>query len=97
MVKNQDLREKTAEKPAKGKPKRGVLRSVALFSALGIEVALAVVLPLFFGMWLDKRYGKEPLFTIALIMLGLAVAISILVRYAKLALREEEDTSSGRE
>ncbi|MBI5117083.1 AtpZ/AtpI family protein [Candidatus Poribacteria bacterium] len=42
---------------------------------LGIEMAVAVFLPVLIGQWLDKKTGKDPWFTVAGMILGGAAAI----------------------
>jgi F0F1-type ATP synthase assembly protein I len=42
---------------------------------LGIEMTIAVLLPVFIGQWLDKKTGNDPWFTIGGMILGGAAAI----------------------
>ena len=52
--------------------------------ALGLELGFAMVIPLvvflLLGIWLDRKFGTMPLFTIVLLSVGLA-AVVIEVKY----------------
>ncbi len=48
------------------------LRELAYYSSLGLSVALSVFIGLFFGLWLDGKTGKSPLFTFVFLGFGIA-------------------------
>ncbi len=49
--------------------------SFSKFYSLAVEMAIAVIVPILIGRWLDARTGKEPWFTIIGMILGGAAAI----------------------
>ncbi len=50
---------------------------------LSVEIAVAVLVPLVIGHWLDSRYGKGPWFTLIGMVLGLAAALRSAYRTLK--------------
>jgi F0F1-type ATP synthase assembly protein I len=56
------------EKRSQPTRKQGL--SGADFAGVGIQFALAIVVFLFAGQWLDKRFGTNGLFTIAGVFVG---------------------------
>ena len=62
--------------------RRSPRRSPYLFAAIDFGYTLLASLGLFGGLgwWLDGRFNTEPLFLIAGILLGLAVAFNSLLR-----------------
>ncbi len=51
-------------------------------AAAGIEFAVTVGLFVLAGRWLDSRLDAEPWFTIILTLLGVAAAMTLLIRQA---------------
>ena len=49
-------------------------------SAIGLEIALCVVLGLGGGFWLDRRFDSAPLWTLVLGAAGVAAAIKVIIR-----------------
>jgi ATP synthase protein I len=66
-------------------------------TSVGIELAIAVVLGLFFGMWLDKQLGIAPAMMITWLLIGFAAGLRAVFRHVaasdKLA-RESEESES---
>lgn len=58
-------------------------RALALVSAIGIDLAITVLLGVWLGSWLDERMNTDPLFLIIGIFLGLAVGIIVIIRLIK--------------
>ena len=50
--------------------------AVIMFARMSAWVAIPVILALFIGRWLDKKYGTEPILFLAIV--GFAFLISIL-------------------
>jgi len=53
------------------KDTKKLLRELWYYSSLSFSIALAIVIGLFIGLWLDARYDTSPLLT--LVFLGLGV------------------------
>ncbi len=62
-------------------PKRMV--ELGRASAIGLEVALSVVLGLLGGAWLDRKLGTKPLLMFVGLVLGMIAAGRSLYRLAK--------------
>lgn len=55
--------------------KRETVRAVkdlAYYSSLGLQVALSIFIGLFFGLWLDGKWGTQPWFTLVFLAFGIA-------------------------
>ena len=50
------------------------------FTGMGWSVAIAVILGVVVGNWLDGRAGSHPLFLILGVLLGLAGSMAIVIR-----------------
>jgi F0F1-type ATP synthase assembly protein I len=61
------------------------------YSSVGMEFILTVGLLLAGGVWLDRRLGSMPAFTLVGVILGFAVALTRLVREGRKLQREEEE------
>jgi len=62
---------------------RNMLRDGFRISAIGIEIALCVVLGLGGGLWLDRRFETAPLLTLLLGAAGVAAAVKVVMRLIK--------------
>jgi ATP synthase protein I len=58
-------------------------------SSVGLELGLAVVLGLLFGMWLDRRLGTEPWMMLVFLGLGLVAGFRNLLRAVARAERDD--------
>lgn len=58
---------------------------------LGIEVVLSVVVGLFGGQWLDKKFGTTPWLTVVGLLYGLAAAGRAIYRALKQSKHELEE------
>lgn len=58
-------------------------RLAARFSAVGLELAIAVVLGYFVGRWLDEQAGTEPWLMVLFVVLGSAAGMKALYRVAR--------------
>lgn len=50
------------------------------FSSLGLEMGAAVVIGLLMGIFLDRRFGTNPWFTLLFLILGFAAGAKALLR-----------------
>ena len=59
-------------------------KKLALAMALGLELGFAIAVPLvgflLLGIWIDRKIGTMPLFTIGLLLAGLATVV-VEMRY----------------
>ncbi|MDY6831907.1 MAG: AtpZ/AtpI family protein [Thermodesulfobacteriota bacterium] len=51
---------------------RRSLRELAYYSSLGLSIVLAIFIGLFFGVWLDSKFGTRPVLTFVFLGLGIA-------------------------
>lgn len=68
------------------------IRQLATASSLGMQVAFAIFIGLFIGVWLDSRLGTFP--WLALIFLVMGVAAGFLNYYRFVKRQQEEDKKS---
>ena len=66
-------------------------KGVGSYGTVGLEVVLSVVVGLFLGSWLDRRFGTTPWITVAGVVYGVAAAARALYRAAQRATREAEE------
>ena len=57
-----------------------VYRSYVVISGLAIQLVLCIVLGLFMGSWLDKKWGTEPFIMIGLVFLGTVCGFINLIK-----------------
>lgn len=59
-------------------------------SSVGIELAVSVLIGLFFGRWLDGRIGTAPWMMILFLCLGFAAGLRSVYRFVRQADRDAE-------
>ncbi len=59
------------------------------YSAVGIEMAVSITLPMLVGMWADKRWGTTPWLVVAGLVIGIGAAGRAVWRVVKLARRDQ--------
>jgi ATP synthase protein I len=52
-----------------------IYREVGPYVGMGFQLAATVALLVFIGIWLDKKTGKDPLFTLIFAFLGVAIGL----------------------
>lgn len=57
-------------------------------SSVGLELAIAVIIGLFFGRWLDGQLGSTPWMMILWLVIGFTAGLRGVYRYVRLADRE---------
>jgi len=67
------------------------LKGLGTYGTVGLEFALSVLVGLFGGQWLDKRWGTAPWLTLLGLGFGMAAGIRSLLRALKAAQRELEE------
>jgi ATP synthase protein I len=69
-------------------------RAALRYSALGLEMGVAVFIGYGVGWWLDRKFGTKPYLTLVLLLFGIAAGFRGLIRAARevaAADREEGD------
>lgn len=85
--------------PLGGKKKKSVLfREIGKYAALGLEMALSVIIGLAIGAFLDKRLKTGPWLTLLFLVLGFAAGLRSLIRAALKSQKEmnNEEESDGK-
>ena len=77
------------EKRTQTSPGKGL--SGADFAGVGIQFALAIVVFLFAGQWLDKRLGTDGIFTIAGVFVGGGGAFYSMYRKITAAQKKDDE------
>ena len=65
--------------------------SGADFAGLGIQFAVAIIVFLFAGQWVDKRVGTNGLFAIAGMFLGAGGAFYLMYRKISAAQKQDDE------
>jgi ATP synthase protein I len=52
-----------------------VMRTLGQLSTVGLSFALAILISMFLGVWLDRLTGLKPLFTITFFILGFVAGV----------------------
>ena len=65
----------------KKKSKKSLPESLVKYSGLSVKIAMAILAGVYSGKYLDEKWALEtPIFTLALSMLGLALAMYIIIK-----------------
>jgi len=75
-------------------PKKGL--SGADFAGVGMQFAMAIIIFLFAGQWLDKRLGTNGLLTIASVFVGASAAFYNMYRKISAAQKEDDAERAAR-
>ncbi len=65
---------------------RRAFKELAYFSSLGISVSLAIFIGLGVGVWLDRKFGTSPWFTLIFLVLGIIAGfrnIALVIKRAR--------------
>ena len=66
--------------------------SLARYAGIGIQFAVAIVLFLYAGQWLDRKFGTSPIFLILGVFLGAGAAFYNMYR----KLMEDQNTRKAK-
>lgn len=72
-------------KMADDKDQGRVFRELGYFSSLGISVALAIVIGMALGYWLDNVFDTKPVLLLVGLVFGIAAGFSNIIRAGKKA------------
>jgi len=61
-------------------PKKSPLNDYAVYSNMGIEMAVIIAMGVFGGIKLDKWLGCSPVFTLILSLLGVGIALYVMIK-----------------
>ena len=75
-------------------PRKGL--SGADFAGVGMQFALAIIVFLFAGQWLDERLGTNGLFTIAAVFIGACAAFYSMYRKISAAQKKDDAERAAR-
>ncbi|WP_320040688.1 AtpZ/AtpI family protein [uncultured Desulfobacter sp.] len=67
------------------KDKNSTFRELGYFASLGISVALAIVIGLALGYWLDSVFGTKPILLLVGLGFGIAAGFTNIIRAGKKA------------
>ena len=73
-----------AQSEVKMKKDRGsTFRELGYFASLGMSVALSIFIGLGIGLWLDKKFGTDPILMFVGLAFGIAAGFSNIIRAGK--------------
>ncbi|MEA3223087.1 MAG: AtpZ/AtpI family protein [Thermodesulfobacteriota bacterium] len=64
----------------KDKDKRRIYLQVADITTMGFAMVISIILGLVVGMYIDNRFGTEPIFTLVLIFCGILAGFRIMYK-----------------
>ena len=70
--------------------------SGADFAGVGLQFALAIIVFLYAGQWLDNRFGTNGLFTIAGVFVGAGAAFYNMYRKISAAQKQDDEDRKTR-
>ncbi len=56
-----------------------LVKELAYYSSLGLQVAIAIFIGLFFGVWLDGKFNTSPVMTLIFLGFGIAAGFKNLL------------------
>ncbi|WP_027362404.1 AtpZ/AtpI family protein [Desulfospira joergensenii] len=59
------------------------IRELGYFASLGLSVALSIFMGLGLGLWLDKKFGTDPVLMFVGLALGIAAGFTNIIRAGK--------------
>ena len=74
---------------------RKLLRMIGVLSTVGITMVFATMIGLFFGHWLDTKFGTSPWLAALFLLLGIIAGFRNLFTYVKKSQEELDDQSKG--
>jgi F0F1-type ATP synthase assembly protein I len=83
------------EKRSRPSPAKGT--SGADFAGLGIQFALAIVVFLFAGQWVDQRFNTNGLFTVVGVFVGAGGAFYSMYRKISAAQKQDDEERRARQ
>ncbi len=82
------------EKRSQPSPNKGL--SGADFAGMGMQFAVAIIVFLFAGQWLDNRLGFNGLFTVVGVFVGAAAAFYNMYRKITAAQKKDDEERQAR-
>lgn len=79
-----------AERNVRRGQEKSPLVQMAYASSVGIALVLVIFASLYFGYWLDSKYGTTPFFSLLFLVLAIAGAFRNLYVYIKRNFRDEK-------
>lgn len=76
--------------PEKHNSGMGALAKAMTYWSMIMQMTMSIVIPLLFGLFVDRWLHTGPLFLLVFLLLGCVVAIFVLIRIAQRLGREDE-------
>ena len=76
--------------------KRDLLKSLYMVSSMGISVALAIGMGVWFGLTLDRWFGTKPWFFYIFLFIGIAAGFKNIFVIIGREIRKDEDSDQRR-
>ncbi len=88
-----------------GQKGKGILNTllIVMIGQVGCLTLIIILASVFGGLWLDKTFGTKPVFTLALLFIGIPVSVVLMLLIARRTLtrlkeqaeKEKESDSSS--
>jgi len=79
------------DRPGTGDPGSSTGTSLGVYAGLGLQFALAILLFVYLGQWLDRRLGTEPWLLLIGVFVGAGGGFYSIYRKLMADLRREEE------
>ncbi|HAA54477.1 MAG TPA: hypothetical protein DCE42_06955 [Myxococcales bacterium] len=94
-MKNKSTPPPTREEPGNVPPEKhnsgmGALAKAMTYWSMIMQMTMSIVIPLLFGLFVDRWLHTAPFFLLVFLLLGCVVAIFVLIRIAQRLGREDE-------
>jgi len=73
----------------------GGLGSAGAYAGLGLQFVVSILVFLFVGQWLDRKFGTDPLFLYVGVFLGAGAAFYSMYRRLMADMKREEDAKKN--
>lgn len=82
---------KPSDRPSDESEDARLARSTARYGGLGLQFAISILLFLYVGQWVDRRYGTKPWGLLVGVFVGAGAAFYSMYRRLMADLRREEE------
>ena len=73
---------------------KGLLRTVAMLSTLGLTMVIATMIGLAIGVWLDSKLNTSPWLTIIFLLIGIAAGFNKVIQVAIKEAKKKENNGT---
>ncbi len=76
---------------------KGLLKTIAMLSTLGLTMVFATLIGLAIGVWLDSKLNTSPWLTILFLLIGIAAGFYKVIQVAIREAKKKEDNGTKKQ